>query len=60
MGLNDQRKEIQGENLSDTSEASQEARTPGIVLGLGFDLGEAQDVLLFCISAGMGQQVRGL
>lgn len=28
----------------------------GLSWVLGFDLGEAQDVLLFCISAGLGQE----
>ena len=32
----------------------------GLSWVFGFDLGEAQDVLLFCISAGLGQEVRGL
>lgn len=32
----------------------------GLSWVLGFDLGEAQDVLLFCISSGLGQEAHGL
>lgn len=32
----------------------------GLSWVFGFNLGEAQDVLLFCISAGLGQEVHGL